>query len=265
MDKSRDWATRIVHESKLHERNAFVTLTYANEHLPEDYSVSVRPLQLFMKRLRKWMGHNRCRFFACGEYGDTNLRPHYHLILFGIDFEDKYPWRKTASGAITYRSPAIERLWTFGHIEIGDVTLQSAGYVARYVIKKINGEMAETHYRRIHPLTGLVWDVKPEFIVMSNRPGIGAGWYDKYSTDAFPSDFVIVEGSKRPIPRYYKKKLEAAADPARLLTPANRVTWARKERALHQAHNNTPERLSVREEVLRLKTQSLERELDTIE
>lgn len=265
MDKSRDWATRIVHESKLHERNCFITLTYANEHLPEDYSVSVRPIQLFIKRLRKWMGHNRCRFFACGEYGDTNLRPHYHLILFGLDFEDKYAWRRTQSGAITYRSAALERLWPYGHSEIGDVTLQSAGYVARYVIKKITGDQAENHYRRIHPVTGLCWDVKPEFIVMSNRPGLGAGWYDKYSCDAFPSDFVIVEGSKRPIPRYYKKRLEAGEDQTRLLNPSVRITAERKERALRQAENNTPERLAVREEILRLKAAQLERELDTIE
>lgn len=265
LDRSRDWATRIYHESKLHDRNAFVTLTYSNENLPEDYSVSVRPLQLFMKRLRKWMGHNRVRFFGCGEYGDQNLRPHYHLILFGVDFQDKYLWRRTQSGYLTYRSPALERLWPEGHSEIGDVTLQSAGYCARYVIKKINGEMAESHYRRIHPLTGLVWDVKPEFIVMSNRPGIGAGWYDQYSGDAFPSDFVIVEGKKRPVPRYYKKRLEAGEQPDRLANPSDVVTWKRKARALDQAHDNTPARLTAREESLRLKTAQLYRELDSIE
>lgn len=237
----------------LHEASSFLTLTFSDEYLPPSYSVDVRDMQLFMKRLRKRIG-KPVRFFACGEYGETNLRPHYHLILFGYDFPDRYPWRKTGSGFVTYRSAELEQVWWMGNAEIGTVTQESAGYVARYVLKKVNGRMADDHYRRIHPLTGEIVNVAPEFVTMSNKPGIGSGWYDKYSMDAFPSDFVIINGEKRPVPRYYKKKLEEET--------ADEITAKRKQEARKRAADNTPERLAVREEVLTLRLDQLTRELD---
>lgn len=265
MSKSQDWATRIVHESQLHEASCFVTLTYADEHLPEDYSVNVRHLQLFMKRLRKWMGHNRCRYFACAEYGDKNLRPHYHLILFGVHFPDRVLRQRHASGFYGYHSPKLDELWGMGRTDIGDVTLQSAGYVARYVFKKVTGDPAEMHYTRIHPVTGLVWKVQPEFAVMSTRPGLGSGWYEKFSREVFPSDFVVINGKKRPIPKYYNRLLartEEVWEPGQLSAV---VAGKRKEHADDQAANNTPARLATREESLELKAKQLQRELDQTE
>ena len=77
VSRSQQWAIRIVHEASQHEANCFLTLTYDGEHIPDSYSVSVREVQLFMKRLRKKLGHP-VRYFACGEYGDHGHRPHYH-------------------------------------------------------------------------------------------------------------------------------------------------------------------------------------------
>lgn len=265
------------HENSEHERSSFVTLTFSDEYLPPDYSINVRDLQLFMKRLRKALGHERVRYFACGEYGDSNGRPHYHLLLFGYDFPDRTLWRRTNSGELTYRSAFLESVWPFGHSEIGAVTPQSINYVARYILKKINGEASENHYLRVHPLTGEVCRVNPEFIVMSSRPGIGSTWFDKFSTDAFPSDFVVIDGVKRPVPRYYTKKLvaledrdQAAEDAAnpdkpRLLARAStRVQAKRLQRASdpRSKANNTPERLAVRAESATLKVARLKRELD---
>jgi hypothetical protein len=255
MDRALDWSTRITHEAMLHYNNCFLTLTYSDEHLPADYSVSVRTMQLFMKRFRKYMGE--CRFFACGEYGDGNLRPHYHVIIFGIDFDDKYPWRKTGSGHLVYRSPSLEKIWTLGHSEIGTVTEKSAGYVARYCLKKVNGDPAEDHYKRVHPVTGEIVSVAPEFINMSRKPGLGGAWYDAFRCDAFPSDFVVIDGKKRPVPEYYIRKLERD-DPAMYAD----VREARREKARAHAENNTPERLRVREECHKLKLRRLRRELD---
>lgn len=256
VSRARDWATRLHHEAMLHEASSFLTLTFSDEFLPPSYSVDVRDMQLFMKRLRKRIGVS-VRFFACGEYGDINLRPHYHVLLFGYDFPDKVPWRKTGSGHVTYRSAELESVWQCGHCEVGTVTHESAGYVARYVLKKVNGDRAEDHYRRVHPLTGEVVTVAPEFVTMSNKPGIGAGWYEKFSGDAFPSDFVVVDGQKRPVPRYYKKKLSEEE--------SEEITRKRKVEARRQAANNTPERLAVREEVLTLRLDQLKRELDETE
>lgn len=252
LDKARDWSTRLSHEASLHEANSFLTLTFATEHLPEDHSVHVRDVQLFMKRLRKAVG--RVRFFACGEYGDQGGRPHYHILVFGHDFPDKMPWRKTGSGYIVYRSAALEKLWPYGHAEIGTVTVQSAGYVARYITKKVTGEAAEGHYTALHPDDGQPFKRRPEFIVMSTRPGIGAGWYDQFKDDAFPSDFVVIEGRKTPVPRYYKKKL---TEPE-----ARKVTAQRKENAALHADNNTTTRLLTREESQRLRAERLVRNLE---
>lgn len=238
----------------MHDAKCFLTLTYSEEHLPENYSVDVRTVQLFLKRLRKW-SPNKLRFFACGEYGETNLRPHYHALIFGEDFaNDRYIWRKAPSGHVLYRSEALERLWPFGNCEIGSVTEQSAGYLARYCTKKVTGDRAANHYTRVHPVTGVVWNVAPEFATMSRRPGIGAEWFDAYAVDAFPSDFVTIDGRKRPVPSYYTGKLD---DRASLLAKG-----ARKLKSHVHADNNTPERLSVRERVQLAKTEFLQRNLD---
>lgn len=265
MSKTQDWATRIMHESQLHEASSFVTLTYSDDHLPDDYSVKTRHLQLFMKRLRKWLEPKRCRYFACAEYGDKNLRPHYHLILFGVHFEDRVIWRRNKSGFYGYRSPTLEFLWGMGHAEIGDVTIQTAGYVARYAMKKITGDPAPIHYTRIHPVTGLVWQVRPEFAVMSTKPGIGHDWYQKYSREVFPADFVVVNGAKRPIPKYYNRLLAKTEDVWQPGQLSSVVAGKRVEHADGQAANNTPERLATREESLHLKAKQLQRELDQSE
>jgi hypothetical protein len=209
-----------------------------------------------MKRVRKKLG-TKVRFFGCGEYGEDNLRPHYHIILFGYDFPDKKPWRQTGSGHITYRSEELETLWTFGHSEIGTVLLQSAGYVARYVMKKVTGKAAAEHYRRIHPVTGEQVSVSPEFITMSTRPGIGAEWFTLYAREAFPSDFVVIDGEKRPVPRYYAKK-QALIDEQLM----EDVKTKRIDNAVSRSHDNTPERLATREEVTRLRVQRLRREME---
>lgn len=261
-DHAQHWAVRCLHEGQMHECSSFVTLTFDDENLPWDCSISTRDLQTFMKRIRKAFGPG-VRFFACGEYGETNWRPHYHLILFGIDFaEDRYPWRMSPSGHQLYRSPKLEKLWPFGHSEIGDVTKDSVEYVARYVFKKVTGESALSHYERVHPLTGEICRVKPEFVVMSRRPGIGATWYDRFSSDVFPSDFVIVDGSKATIPRFYSKKLKAAAEQSKAANNMHhKVRAERVKRGRRHAENNTPERLAVREEVARLKIERKVRDL----
>lgn len=238
----------------MHETSCFLTLTYSDENLPDDCSVSVRPLQLFMKRLRKRFGSG-VRFFACGEYGDANNRPHYHVILFGCDFADKTLWRRTSAGYYTFRSAVLEGIWTLGHSEIGEVTQASCAYVARYVIKKINGERAEEHYTRVHAVTGEVFRVKPEFICMSK--GIGGTWFDKFATDCFPSDFVVIDGCKRPVPRYYTKKM-AELDALEV----ERIKYERSLRAEKHSADNTPERLAVRERVLRDRMARFKREVD---
>jgi hypothetical protein len=88
LERSRQWAMRCLHESSLYDRNAFVTLTYDDEHLPPGGSLNYPDFQRFMKRLRK-NSKSPIRFYMGGEYGESTLRPHFHVCLFGYDFPDK--------------------------------------------------------------------------------------------------------------------------------------------------------------------------------
>ncbi len=130
ISQSKNWAIRCVHEASLHEFNCFVTLTYNESSLPTGGTLVKRDVQLFLKRLRKQFSGLTIRFYCCGEYGENLLRPHYHLILFGVDFPDKYLMSQSKAGIKIYRSPTLERLWTYGFSSIGNVTFESAAYGA---------------------------------------------------------------------------------------------------------------------------------------
>jgi len=207
LEKSAQWAMRITHEQQLHQENCFLTLTYNPESLPHLGSLQKEDVQLFMKRLRKNYPDKKIRFYACGEYGEQTNRPHYHLILFGVDPTDKQLY-SVKNGNNIYISPTFTRLWPHGDHKIGSVTFESAGYVARYTTKKIYGEKAESYYRAFNYATGDYEPITPEFALMSLRPGIGSDWYDKYKQDLINTGFCIVNGQKATIPMYYQKKLE---------------------------------------------------------
>lgn len=214
LDRSREWAIRCMHEASLYDDNCFVTLTYSDRYMPKDGSLKRPDVQNFLKRLRKFFNfgfycrdsdddeiyyHGRkVRYFYCGEYGDKLLRPHYHLCLFNMDFPDKTFWNYRNSNVV-WRSKILERLWPYGISEVGSLTFDSAAYVARYCVKKINGEPAKDHYH------GLC----PEFGQSSLKPGIGANWLKKYgNSDVWSYDEVISNGHSCKPPRYYFKLLE---------------------------------------------------------
>lgn len=257
LERSRQWAVRCIHEASLYgNRNVFVTLTYSPEHLPKDGSLDYRHFQLFMKRLRKKYGSG-VRFYMCGEYGDQTARPHYHAILFNIAFDDRVPWRKTPTGYTQYRSSSLESLWGLGNCEFGDVTFKSAAYVARYIMKKVTGDQAAFHYCDIDIETGeVLHEVKPEFNNMSRRPGIGRGWIEKFTSDVYPGDFVVVNGKRQRPPRYYDKFFEAV-DPKEF----DHLCLERRLETRKASANMTPARLAVRERVAQANLDRLVRPL----
>lgn len=246
LERSRIWAVRCVHENQMHDNSCFVTLTYADENLPwgaDKPTLNPRDLQLFMKRLRKRFG-NGIRFFACGEYGSNTHRPHYHAILFGIDFPDKKLHGK-AKNSDLYVSDILDNLWGLGNCIIGNVTFESAAYVARYIMdKKPNQSYIDQ-------------SIEPEFVRMSRKPGIGKPWFDKFSLDIFPQDSVIIRGGiKTKPPRYYSLKYEQL-NPEKYLQIKNQ----RKQRLNEKFDENHPARLLVRETVKKAQITSLKREL----
>lgn len=255
LERSRQWAVRCHHEASLHARNSFVTLTFDDEHLPASRSVDVRDLQLFMKRLRKRFGAG-IRFYGCGEYGDALGRPHYHVCLFNFRPDDLVLFREK-DGNRLYKSQVLDDIWGQGFTITGDVTFQSAAYVARYIMKKINGDRSTSHYETVDPITGEIFSVKPEFTSMSRRPGIGKGWLDKYKGDVYNYDYVIINGKKVRPPKYYDKLYQADCARDYLRLHRQRVNNARRHN-----DNNTPDRLVVREEVQIAKFRKLPRKLE---
>lgn len=209
--KREEWAVRIFAESKMHEKNVFCTFTYNDDHVPDDYSLHYRHMQLLHYRMRQKYG--AFRFFTVGEYGDEKFRPHYHSIYFGLDFDDKRKSNSLYSRFDLYESESLNECWGKGKVAIGEVTYESSRYCAVYTTKRIGGDLAESHYLRVSPVTGEYVNVQPEFAKMSLKPGIGQAWLEKYYKDVYVSgaDGVVVNGSKKPIPKFFDKKLEDIA------------------------------------------------------
>lgn len=250
IQKTYQWSVRCMHENKLHNRSSFVTLTYDDKNLPPNNSLVKTDLQLFMKRLRKKYGSG-IRFYACGEYGDTTFRPHYHLLLFNLDFDDKRFLTETARGDKLYHSPELATIWNKGHNWIGSVTYESCQYVARYILKKLTGSQIALYGNR-----------EPEFTVMSRRPGIGTGWFDRYYTEAYATDFhnnpsptgltqkkafitdsIIVNGKETPVPKFYDSKFKNLDNE---IMEWLKIKRRRNALRLHRS-DMTPDRRRVRE------------------
>ena len=262
LERSRQWSMRIMHEASLSKACCFITLTYDNEHLPRDGGLYYKDFQSFMKRLRKhFQNQNRnIRFYMCGEYGEKNFRPHYHATMFNLEFSDLEFHSKNGRGESLFTSKILTRLWGKGICTIGQLTAESAAYVARYVMKKIGGEPAKEHYKRPHPVTGEIFQVTPEFARMSNRGGIGLSWYESWKDDVYPHDMVIFKNFPCKPPRYYDKKLEQT-DPVMhsVLKEARRQKSDAKGR--RNGFDDSPERLATKEICKLKKLEKLKRQL----
>ncbi len=256
LERSRQWAIRCMHEAQMHTQNCFITLTYDDAHLPSDRSLHYRDFQLFIKRLRKRYPGRRIRYYMAGEYGENFGRPHWHACIFGLDFDDKKLWKRTAANSLLYRSKNLELLWPFGYSSIGDVTFESAAYVARYIMKKVTGKNAAKHYEEIDLDTGVITNRTPEFTKMSLKPGIGYEWYKQYTSDVYPHDYVVVRGKKVKPPKYYDKKYKID-NPYEF----DELLYIREKNAKLHFEDNTLERLAVKEQVAKAKLQKLKRNL----
>lgn len=228
LKKSSEWATRGYAELKTVEfgKSYMVTLTYDKEHLPftpsntfDEYGDSVptivkKDVQDFIKRLRSYCDYHelaprghKITYMYCGEYGEKRGRPHYHIIFFGLPIDDfiidpKTPLRMVRKNYYQYISPTLDKLWTKGRVRSEVACWDNIAYVARYVTKKIYGDMANDHYD----------GAEPEFFQVSLNPAIGYRWFNKFSSDVYNHDrmFVMRSGKVVPvsIPKYFDKLLE---------------------------------------------------------
>lgn len=259
MDRARAWSIRITHEAQLYDTNWMATFTYREDAVPKSLSLQYPDFQKFMKRLRKKIKGERVgpeggfplRFFCAGEYGGKTGRPHYHAVLFNCRIGDERPWDNGQ-----YWSAKLEELWSYGHVVLDSVTPASAAYVAGYTQKKVYGVSEKSRYEDVVNLrTGELTSRRPEFVVMSLKPGIGAWWYARFAKDLFPKDHAIVAGGKRwKVPRYYWEKFRLEADPA----VVEAIETDRFLRAMDREADSTPERRAVREEVAQARVNLLQ-------
>lgn len=288
LKRSAEWALRIVHESRYYARSSFLTLTYDHGHLPESRSLVVEDFQKFMKRLRMRLSRgvlneagledekiNRdfigprlpvngieyvedIKYFACGEYGENKGRPHYHAVLLGWDWPDRVPVPNNPGAKDKlYDSPLLASIWGQGNVRIGDLSANSAAYVARYTMKKTYGKDADREYKE----TGRI----PPFNLASK--GIGRRFFHEFRDDIYPCDSILSQdGNHRlPVPRFYDKLQQALQDA--FIGPRledhkdelREVKAARRARGEEREADNTPERLAVKEKILKMRIASLKK------
>lgn len=189
VNQQRMTAGRALLELQLHHRASFVTLTYADEHLPlgeGGEGILIRSdFQKFMKRLRKNMAR-KFRYLACGEYGDRYQRPHYHAIIYGLGH---------------WEGADLEQAWGKGFITISEVTPERCMYMAGYCLKKwtaraLNSEKSGDFVAR--RLQGR----PPEFTLCSQGLGDGmvrelAGYYFTSAGSAALAQELDISGTFR--------------------------------------------------------------------
>lgn len=186
MRQRKEWSIRLLFELSGYDDASFVTLTYDDEHIPENGSLKKSDFQKFMKRLRRLLDAYdvKIKYYACGEYGDNTNRPHYHAILFGLSVEDSK----------TY----IPRVWYQGHIDVGTVTPASINYVCGYIDKKLSG----IHEYETYISTGR----ENVFRLLSN--GLGRDYFDSISDEVIEKGYLSVQGKKYSLPRYFLERLK---------------------------------------------------------
>jgi len=163
-NKHRLLQHRLMLEGLKHEKSCMLTLTYADEHLPLNSSLSLEDYQNFLKRLRRKIEPLKIRYYVVGEYGEKSGRPHYHFAIFGLgkDSHDLF-----------------QLCWGKGRIdsgyegEFGKINKDSAQYICGYVTKK----MTSRNDPRVKEKLMSVGKI-PEFGRGSLKPGLGAGVAD---------------------------------------------------------------------------------------
>lgn len=221
---ARQWALRCQLERQQHEKAAFTTLTYDDEHLPP--TLAKRDLQLWLKRVRRSSPDRSIRFFACGEYGEKNGRPHYHAIVYGVGKTD---------------AALLDAAWQRGHTVTYDASPATIAYTAGYTAKKYM-PLRDIHKERVDPETGEVYTWQLPFLQMSRRPGLAA--FAKQWPSSWRS-YAILNGAKAPVPRFLHEawKAQATAEEQLQLIEEKKIALA----------ETTPEMLRAAEHIAHAK------------
>lgn len=278
MDYSQMWAARMTHEAQYHTNNWFLTLTYNDEHLPTNERINLETgelqtsktlvkghVQEFIKRLREKYTldkheETRIRYYACGEYGPKGGRPHYHLAIFNAPIVSLKKIGTGAKGSNLYSSPEIEKIWGKGFITIGELTAASAGYIARYMLKKQKGDDKAFYEEE---------NIQAPFTLQSTKPGIGLNYYQDHKEEIYMQDCVVLSANGKsrriPVPAYYDKQLEKENPEQLKKIKEHRAEAGRIEKAriMRTTNINRSEYLKNKEEALKRRTKTLIRQIES--
>jgi hypothetical protein len=202
LDRASDHAVRCWCQTQTENENncCFITLTYDNEHLPQDGYLQIKDEKDFWKRLRYYCKEAKIKYFGCGEYGPKTFRPHWHFCIWGYKPKDLEFYKYNHNGDKLYKSKELKKIWGNGFVIIGNLTYRSACYVSRYCTKKMFKK--QEWNKKI--------EAKPECTICSK--GIGLDYWEKFKNNIIENNGIhikIDESVKnKKIPKYYMKKLK---------------------------------------------------------
>lgn len=236
--KVDEWVFRMSEEDKVASSSHFVTLTYNTQCVPitpNGYmTLDKEDLQKFFKRLRKNTGYEKIKYYAVGEYGEKNQRPHYHAIVFNCPTAVSYSdaWSLTKKAWLKRYDPKLKNgrpydpypgLTDSDKIVLGDVHIgQTTGPSIAYTVKYLDKKRRTTKHSRE--------DFAREFSVMSR--GLGKNYISdetkKYHREHPDQLYLTMPGGKKiAMPKYYRNQI----------WPVDEMELERSEqlRSVHQA------------------------------
>lgn len=208
---------------------------------PIDYTLCRGLIYDWLKKMRDTLSKRHgvnIRYFGCGEYGseENSERPHYHILIYGYDFPDKVLFKKSKKGSDCFISEELSKLWPYGIHTIQSIEYGICMYASKYVMKKVkfDGDSSLSEFEKYYGR-------EPEFLFMSKgncqsnrckyineiitnckglnslrnlenpyckscdktRGGLGYDWLCKYYYDVIKLGYIVIEGVKYPIPKYY--------------------------------------------------------------
>lgn len=172
MAEQRDWAFRLQLQAEVSETAYFITLTYDDEHLPQDNVVQKSEIQRFMNTLRKKLERvckersatvPKLSYYAVGEYGKKSNRAHYHMMLFNMPIH---------SLGDMYR--LVSDVWQRGFVKVEFCSSQNSNYLCKYMTKLDPREHKVKPFRLMsrRPAIGYEYFLRPEILEYINRPDV---------------------------------------------------------------------------------------------
>lgn len=282
LEYSRQWANRMMLELQYHDSAYFVTLTYSDDFVPrmpvsdpetgeytrDSYSLRKDHLSKFIKHVRKHFPDDKIRFFGVGEYGSKTVRPHYHVIIYGLHLDDLKLYKRTPQGDFLYTSEKLSKCWSnyvkfpsgreiydqIGWVVVAPVTWETCAYTARYVTKKMSGPLGDWFISQ---------NMELPFSLMSRRPGIARQWYEDHP-DWTEKEYINIGGDKprkfRP-PKYFDRILEEDIPEVFMSRKEVRDDYVRRSRELLESQLDKPylSYLADKENQLKSKLKALDR------